>query len=525
MLPAQVVFHASSDQAFRTVSDQQEERKSDEIIASLRSADSNLLRDFDVEPSQGLAIFPGSRAPAAFRRQPTFGAAGPSQLQAPTRRGSPFELSFLFTPNFVLDYFDGNNQTVCLQETIVHRFHVQGTLTSGIAGTAGASYAFEADGVGGPNDFFTTGTGMDLDGNGVFETYSMTEPLPPNEVPTSPGPNFVYNGGTVTYTRTNSTTVPPADTTPPADGESWYADYSYSDTQKISIPAVGGVAVRRVKLAENNSPVPRDRFFLDYRFFNDVQSGVGDVNRYTTGIERTMFMGEASIEARFPFAATLDSLQFENAAFARDFEMGNFVFTYKHALLYTDTYLVSSGLGVAIPTGSDTHLFRQNGPQVLRIDNESAHVLPFIAGLLTPNDANWLQGFLQFDVPTNGNSVYGDASGNSLPLIGVLQDSTWMFFDLSAGHWVYEGDGVVQRAGLLGELHYNTTLNDADIVTGNGITVTDFANRLDIVNGTAGMHFVFNNRWTATVGMTIPLRDGDERQIDFETAVLINGLF
>ena len=36
----------------------------------------------------------------------------------------------------------------------------------------------------------------------------MTEPLPPNEVETSPGPDFVYDGGTVTYTDDFEKTMP-----------------------------------------------------------------------------------------------------------------------------------------------------------------------------------------------------------------------------------------------------------------------------------------------------------------------------
>jgi hypothetical protein len=76
----------------------------------------------------------------------------------------------------------------------------------------------------------------------------------------------------------------------------------------VNFPA-GGAAVRRVKIGENNSSIPRDRFIFNYSFFNDVNDGIGDVNRYTVGFEHTLFSENNSIEVRFPIASTLDVVQ------------------------------------------------------------------------------------------------------------------------------------------------------------------------------------------------------------------------
>ncbi len=80
---------------------------------------------------------------------------------------------------------------------------------SGSPGSASALLVFEANG-GVADDFTTFGTGRDLGptADGFADTFDMVEPLPPNEVPTSPGGDFTYDGGTVVYTGTNATTQP-----------------------------------------------------------------------------------------------------------------------------------------------------------------------------------------------------------------------------------------------------------------------------------------------------------------------------
>ena len=494
------------------------------------------LLDSNVKPAQGFS-FP-AYVPDLTGPQPTLPPTPQDGTLSLTRQNNPqlaqtspyrqrqlpFSRYFRDLPPLLLDLHEGSNQTVVFSRIEAQRFYVQGRLTSGTAGTAGATFAFEQGGIAmeGPDDFISiTGTGVDTNSDGFVDRFDMSEPLPPSEVPTNPGPGFVYDGGTVTYVGNLGDTDPAGN--PYADDEFWLAEYSFSQLVE-EFPGLGGVAVRRIKIAENNSPMPRDRLFFDYRFFNDVRNGLGDVSRYTFGVEKTIFAGEASIEARFPFAATLDSIQTDGSVFSRDFEMGNFVFTYKHALAYTDRGLISSGLGVSIPTGDGTKLFQSTGEQIVNIENQSVHILPYIAGLWTPNSKSWLQGFAQLDIDANGDTVSGDVAGGELPHLGVLHDSTWMFFDVAAGRWIYEGNGAVQRVGLITELHYNSTLSDADLVTGNGITVTDFSNRLDVLNGTAGIHVVYN-RLAFTTGVTVPLRTDDDRQMDFEVAALVNAAF
>ncbi|HUG67252.1 MAG TPA: hypothetical protein VMM76_05855, partial [Pirellulaceae bacterium] len=103
---------------------------------------------------------------------------------------------------------------------------------------------------------------------------------------------LVYNGGTATG--------------PIGNGDGWALDFQHTFTpthNTVLVPA-GGVAVRRMKLSENNSPIPRNRFIANYNFFNDVIGGIGDVNRYAFGFERTFLNESSSVEVLFPFAST-----------------------------------------------------------------------------------------------------------------------------------------------------------------------------------------------------------------------------
>ena len=65
----------------------------------------------------------------------------------------------------------------------------------------------------------------------------------------------------------------------------------------------------RTKIAENTSPIPRDRLLFDYSYLRRraaVPGGV-NVNRFTPGFEKTFFDGLMSFEMKVPMATTLDS--------------------------------------------------------------------------------------------------------------------------------------------------------------------------------------------------------------------------
>jgi hypothetical protein len=117
-----------------------------------------------------------------------------------------------------------------------------------------------------------------------------------------------------------------------------------------------------------------------------------------------------------------------------------------------------------------------------------------------------------------------------------------MQIDVGGGYWLYRNPSKRRSlSGLaaLAELHYTTTLDDADIVTvpetpirtgtqANPIGPLDpprlgnLANRLDILNVTVGTQMLFGENIAVAVGYVAPLRDDFDRTFDGELNVQLN---
>lgn len=482
--------------------------------------------DLDVLMAQAQPRPPGGQPPAELSaRQPT-----------PTPRPSTSRLSSV--PNMFGDFFGGGaSQAFFAPPPIVFRQVVSDGpfdlfVTNPITGPGAflnpAVPIFVNNGPMGARVTQSNGVGADVSGDGQPDVYPISEPIIPGiSPPQMPGPGvLVYDGGTAVFVNQQG----PNTQETPADGglnqgDGWNLIFQHTffgAPLVVNIPPGGGAAVRRIKIAENTSPQPRCRVFFNYNFFNDVIAGIGDVNRYTFGIEHCMACQTRSIELRVPFAATLAADQTLGVQ-SKDTEFGNMTIVGKQVLLQNDQSLLSAGLGVAMPTGSDSRLFLPNGQQVLHIDNESVHLLPFVAALSSPNDRWFWQSFLQFDVDTNGNPIRGDLSGRNLSQFGILQDTTLMFVDFGVGYQLYQNPCCnISGISAVTELHYATTLQDADFANGNGFMIRDFSNRFDVVNLTLGLNIFGRNGGSIRPAVVIPLRTGDDKQFDYEAQLQAN---
>ena len=430
-------------------------------------------------------------------------------------------------PVIVGDFFGFGPSRVTLTDTASFSFDTSGFLVSGAPGDASSVLVFEANG-GTADDFFTTGIGTDTSGDGLPDRFQIVEPLPPNEVPTSPGTDYQYDGGSVVYTRTAGPTQAVNGTF--NDGENWLASYSFSRplTVEIGAGAAGGVASRRIKVSENNSAVPRDRVMFDYRFFNNAISGLGDVNRYVFGFEKASQAGYGSIDVRVPFASTLDSVRTLGGVAGRDIELGNLMITWKQVLYFGGNSLFSGGVGLGLPTADDTVVRLRHGPKVLEIENDALHFMPFLS-YITSNSRETFQAFLQLDIDSNGNPVNGDLSATRLRRLGTLDDATWLFFDIAYSNWTMQCDDPCAR-GLTGvapfiELHYSTTLNEVDRVVGNGLDVGNDGDEFDIFNITTGLHLRYASGTFVTPAVAFPIQSDGDNAFDFEFALLVNKYF
>jgi len=305
----------------------------------------------------------------------------------------------------------------------------------------------------------------------------------------------------------------------------------------VSRSAVGGgekivgnvpVGDATVKIGDDTSPLPVDRVFFDYNHFHNalVSANGADVslNRYTFGFEKTYFDGMTSIELKAPLDGGLNDTQFVNGTTAQNEGtlFGTMALTPKVLLHRNDCWAMSAGLAIGLPTSPDAVL--RNAGSSLRVTDDSLHLAPFLGWLVTPNDRWFAISYLQFDFDTNGNRVFADNVFQ-----GRVQDPTLMYVDLSVGYWLFNdncscgsGQFLTGLAPLV-ELHYTTTLQNADQLQG---IIMPVSQRVDILNLTAGFFFKLGPSAGLTVAGVAPLRTqvGD-KEFDAEVLVQFNRWF
>ncbi len=200
--------------------------------------------------------------------------------------------------------------------------------------------------------------GVDTNGDGTPDTFPVPAAnVPPQFTPLPPG------AGTITFNQGNVAFTLPGR---PQPGNSGFApgfalslSHLFQPGQLvINAPSPGGGGnVGRVKIAENNSPLPRDRVFHNFSYFDNVpliESGV-NVNRFIPGFEKTFFGGIASVEMRFPFASTLNSDIVAGGIPDDDnLEFGNIGIPLKVLIYQNPNVAFSTGLQVSLPTADDT---------------------------------------------------------------------------------------------------------------------------------------------------------------------------
>jgi hypothetical protein len=260
---------------------------------------------------------------------------------------------------------------------------------------------------------------------------------------------------------------------------------------------------------------------------------------------------------------------------------------------------IAGGVAVEIPTAPDTQIsvvdYAGNTDlglasiqrvRTFHIENETWGLAPFLAFLATPRERFFTQGFLQFDFPLNSSDIiyssiknqpgFSSFPGNQdavaqLQAAGLnynidnftqrtsIDDQILMHVDIGGGFWVVRDPCARWLTGMAPslELHYTTTLDDADIVTLTGdpsfsqrlLTgrfpagsprvdvpgssnriepqpqVGNQRNRLDILDLTVGNTFLIRDRATLATGFAFPLRRESDRTFDWEFQVQFNYYF
>src|SRR5262249_12667373 len=293
-------------------------------------------------------------------------------------------------------------------------------------------------------------------------------------------------------------------------------------------PTCGVVGL--TKISDDNNPLPRDRVFFDYDYFNRVPltSSGFNVHRFSPGFEKTFFDMRASIEVRFPFASTLNPDLTVGGDTSRDTEFGDLHITLKGLLYSSAVFNFAAGLGIDVPTADDTRVFLSDGTELVRIRNEAVILTPYFAYLWTPNDQLFFQNWFQFGFDANGNTVAVNSDFTSLRNVGRLNNQSFMQIDAQIGYWAYRSPDnsrwLTAVAPFL-ELHYNTSLEDADTIRTDGFAIQNLDCHFDELNMSVGVITQFGDNFTLALGAAFPLRDRPDRSFDYQLGLRANWFF
>ncbi len=320
--------------------------------------------------------------------------------------------------------------------------------------------------------------------------------------------------------------------------------YNYTVDSSIVFP---GYAVGFVKLTENMSPIPRDRVYMNYSYFRNANfwGERADVNRFMPGFEKTFYDGWTSIELRTPFAATLDNIQditFRDHGAAglseyRDIQFGNMSVIFKTLLFEQQTWAITGGMQVMLPTANNTYVFGQTAAtdesiQQVFVANESVHLMPFVGGIWAPNDRFFNQILFQIETDVNGNLAYVNSTqdptlrGRNLTPAGRAYYPTFMYLSFGTGYWLYKND----RARFTGfspimEIHVNQAFEDFEPICSQGYQLGQNPGVVSVTNALIGCNFEWGTRSTLTFAYVTPLGGGVDRFFDGELRAMFNWRF
>jgi len=340
------------------------------------------------------------------------------------------------------------------------------------------------------------------------------------------------------------------------------------------------LACGRLNIAEANTPLPTDRVYYSYRHFKGAtplsvyQFGEElDVDRHTLAFERTYWDGMCSVEMRLPLEYRLSSETTSlltpagidlTTGDARRTELANVSVIFKTLLMERQTWALSGGLGVTLPTAQSVQydlgltgvVDYGNGLTAETISafqtdfaNETVYLSPFLSWMYAPNERWFHQGFLQVEAAANPSTMtafgggaytfsqngvpfgqYGYATGpgpvgSPIPVRTELHAQTLLRANLGVGYNFWESatqnayGGSRDRFAGLFEVHYTSTLQDANLsevqITSinfntppdlQQILIGNIDNRVDILNLASGVSLALGDT-TLTTGVVAPIRD------------------
>jgi len=291
-----------------------------------------------------------------------------------------------------------------------------------------------------------------------------------------------------------------------------------------TIPIAGGD--RRRKVSDHFSPIPVNRTFFSYHGFSDAVTDINgnqvDVQRFTFGVERMFWRNNASFQIRLPFVHGLDNTQvldFRSPGQTAT-ELGNLTFATKLLLLRRQNFAFTCGTASIIPTADHAEIQTQRGAvTTLLIKNRAVDVIPFASCYYQPSQNSWVTFTTQLDFNLTGNLAVSEPD-TPREESGRFNDQNLFSVNISAGRWFWNDPGCRNKLvrGLAGifELHYTTTITEADVVILPAADLFNPFNRTDTLNSTIGLRLQLGERAFATIAGVFPFRRGEDRPFENE---------
>lgn len=289
-----------------------------------------------------------------------------------------------------------------------------------------------------------------------------------------------------------------------------------------------------VRITDNNSAIPRDRIFLDYsRFHNVDASRQYHSHRATFGIEKRwvdpVYSTATSFDLRIPFGLTLaPGAEFGPNSDSDSSELGNFLIGVKSQIWTGSGYGVSVGLAGTIPTADDVSIREPGMPATAIIENKTIHVTPYIAATWMPAPYTSAHLFYSIDFDVNGSPVFMDTNLDGLiDVTGNYTSATMHSLDLSFISWLFRDDFAptgLSGAAWYTEFHYSGSLQTPDSIVSGPFRIGNSNSNIDMFNIAFGSHLQFANDKLLTIGYALPLKT-TESVYDGELRVMFNKYF
>ena len=338
--------------------------------------------------------------------------------------------------------------------------------------------------------------------------------------------------------------------------------FDYVVDLAVPSPSADGL-LGRTTVATNGAVRTTNRLFFDYAVVNNAlpTSRAESIDRFTLAWERTFGEGHFSLEGRIAMAAPLDNrIVLETGMGPSQTEFGNMLLIAKQELYVDDWMVVSGGLGMSLPTGSDVNVDNAAGIPLLSLDNESTHFKPFLAAIYVPDHHWFFQGFIEYDIAGGTNTAAINLDGLSLlnrdggraglQKVGRYRDASHLLVDVQAGYWfgeVHDDHGHDDHGGGHGhghghddredewswmprrwapivEFHFDQGMSDASVLRGNSFRITDISQDRELLNVLVGGIFDMGHDKTVSVAYVDGV-GGDGSAGDGELRVVLNWPF